>query len=611
MSATATSLEARIDTGAPDLPGTPAAFCRHFYRAYVWWFSAVFIFEMGQASCTILLPYAIKQIMDGVAVAQDSGISVWDEVRGPFWLFAWLNLGVVLFSRASGAVLVTVGPSLRRRIRKELFGYLQHHSQRYFMSNFAGSLANRVAEVSMSVAFVFWTIFFDFWPLVITFTVSLVLLTQVNGELALVLGTWITAYVSISFLLALRCRKLAKDYAAARSTVSGKIVDSVTNIMNAKLFARRDYEREYLGEYLDNEVRAARRTFWFMERIRWFQFTAAMLLMLGIIGFALKIWGDGGMTAGEFAMAASLALLLIEQARGLSRRFLEFFEYVGNINDGVSIIIRPHEVIDSPQAKPLVTQRGEIRFEDLSFAYAEGQQVFEGVNVTISAGEKVGLVGFSGSGKSSFVNLILRLFEPQGGRILIDGQDIQTVTQDSLRAAIAMIPQDPMLFHRSLRENIRYGRLDASDEEVIEAARQAHAHEFILEVPEGYDALVGERGVKLSGGQRQRIALARAILKNAPILVLDEATSALDSVTERKIHECLDYLMRSKTVVAIAHRLSTIAHLDRILVFHEGRIIEDGSHDELLTRNGHYARMWHMQAGGFLPETDEEDRVVA
>lgn len=600
----------QVDLGAPELPGTPLPFCVHFLRTYRLAFAVILVLEAGQAACTILLPFAIKQIMDAVALAQAAGSGVWDQVSGPFWLFAWLNVGIVVFSRASGALIVTVGPNLRRRIRKQLFGYLQHHSQRYFLSNFAGSLANRVAEVSMSVAFVLWTIVFDFWPLIITFTVSLILLAQVNAELALVLGTWIAAYVSISFLLALRCRRLAKDYAAARSMVSGKIVDSVTNIMNAKLFARRDYERDYLGEYLDTEVKAARRTFWFMERIRWFQFTAAMLLMLGVIGFALKIWGAGGMSAGQFAMAGSLALLLIEQARGLSRRFLEFFEYVGNINDGVSIIVRPHEVVDRPHARRLTVTRGAICFEDVSFSYAEGKCVFENVSITINPGEKVGLVGFSGSGKSTFVNLILRLFEPQSGRILIDGQDIQQVTQDSLRAAIAMIPQDPMLFHRSLRENIRYGRLDASDEEVIAAARQAHAHEFIMETADQYDALVGERGVKLSGGQRQRIALARALLKGAPILLLDEATSALDSVTERKIHECLETLMQGKTVVAIAHRLSTIAHLDRILVFHDGRIIEDGSHPALLERNGHYARMWFMQAGGFLPETDEEERLV-
>ena len=561
--------------------------------------------EAAQAACSILLPYAIKQIMDAVATAQSQNISVWIQTEKALWLFVLLNLGIVLFSRASGAILVMLGPSLRRRIRRELFAYLQLHSQHYFLSNFAGSLANRISEVSMSVAHTVWTVLFDFWPLVIAFGVSLILLFSINSQLALALGLWVAIYVIISFLLAKRCRHYAREYAASRSLVSGKIVDSVTNIMNAKLFARRDYERAYLEGFLNLEVKSARQTFWFMERIRWFQFLAAMLLMVGIIGYALKIWSEQGMTVGEFAMAASLSLMLIEQARGLSRRFLEFFEYVGNINDGVSIIVAPHDLTDNNDAKALEISEGAIRFNTIDFSYTAGKLVFQNLNVSIQPGEKVGLVGFSGSGKSTLLNLMLRLFEPQAGSILIDNQDIQSVTQESLRENIAMIPQDPMLFHRTLMENIRYGRLEASDNEVISAAKKAHAHEFIIETEGGYQSLVGERGVKLSGGQRQRIALARAILKDARILLLDEATSALDSVTERHIQESLAFLMREKTVMVIAHRLSTLSHLDRILVFHNGRIVEDGNHSQLLTLvEGHYAHMWSMQAGGFLPESE-------
>lgn len=589
---------------APPLPTGPFEFCLRYVGVYRLSVLVMVILEAGQATCSMLLPYAIKRIMDAVEQANASGAAVWDMVSGSLWLFAGLNLGVVVFSRGSGAILVILGPALRRRIRRELFAYLQHHSQRYFLSNFAGSLANRIAEVSMSVAHTLWTVLFDFWPLIIAFGVSLVLLFGVNVKLAAALGAWITVYVAISYVLAVRCRRYARDYAAARSLVSGKIVDSVTNIMNAKLFARRDFERSYLEGYLNIEVKRARDTFWYMERIRWFQFLAAMTLMLGIITYALDIWSRGGMTVGEFAMAASLSLLLIEQARGLSRRFLDFFEYVGNITDGVNIIVRPHEVVDLDGADKLAVSAGKIEFRDVDFRYTAGKAVFSGLNCTIEPGQKVGLVGFSGSGKSTMLNIVLRLFESQAGSIMIDGQDIQRVSQESLRANIAMIPQDPMLFHRTLMENIRYGRLDASDEEVIEAARKAHAHEFILESEDGYDSLVGERGVKLSGGQRQRIALARAVLKNASILLLDEATSALDSVTERHIQESLSYLMEDKTVMVIAHRLSTLAHLDRILVFHDGEIIEDGRHEELLAQSGHYAKLWSMQAGGFLPEVE-------
>lgn len=584
------------------LPHTPLRFCLRYVRRYLPVVGAMVVLESGQAGCSILLPYAIKRIMDAVVAAQAVQADVWAQVSGAFWLFAGLNLGIVLFSRTSGAILVMLGPALRRRVRRELFAYLQLHSQRYFLSNFAGSLGNRIAEVSMGVSQIIWTVLFDFWPLAISFAVSQVLLAQVNIRLALVLGVWIVVYVVASFVLARRCRSYAREYAAARSAVSGTIVDAVSNIMTTKLFARRDFERAHLEDYLDREVERARATFWYMEGIRWFQFLAAFVLMLSVIGYALRLWSAGGMSAGQFAMAASLALLLIEQARGLSRRFLEFFEYLGNINDGVGMIVRPHEVVDVTGAASLAVSRGEIRFEQVDFGYNRERLVFRGLDVVLHAGQRVGLVGYSGSGKSTVVNLILRLFEPQAGRIVIDGQDIKLVAQESLRAAVAMIPQDPLLFHRSLKDNIRYGRPEASDEEVVNAARLACAHEFIITMDEAYDSLVGERGVKLSGGQRQRIALARAILKASPILLLDEATSALDSVTERSIQNSLEFLMRGRTVVVIAHRLSTLAHLDRILVFHEGRIIEDGSHGELLLLGGHYAHMWAMQAGGFLPE---------
>jgi len=302
---------------------------------------------------------------------------------------------------------------------------------------------------------------------------------------------------------------------------------------------------------------------------------------------------------------------VINDVRNLSRRFLEFFEYLGNITDGVGVIIRPHEVTDVAGARALAVTAGEIRFEHVDFTYPGGAEVFRDLTLTIHPGTRVGLVGFSGSGKSTFVNLILRLYDIQGGRIMIDGQDIREVTQDSLRSAIAMITQEPILFHRSLLENVRYGRLEATDDEVQDAARRAYAHDFITSLPDGYDSLVGERGVRLSGGQRQRIAIARAILKDAPIFFLDEATSSLDSVTERQIQDAVEDLMRSRTAIVIAHRLSTIAHLDRIVVFHDGVVVEDGTHQQLLARGGHYARLWGMQAGGFLPQHDDREAAEA
>jgi ATP-binding cassette subfamily B protein len=594
-----------IAKDAPPLSRSPWRFALYFYLKSRNTLAAIFIFEAAQAACTILLPYAVKEIIDAVTLANQTGADIFTASENGLILFTLLNLGIVLFSRASGAMLVLTGPYLRAEIRKSLFSYLQHHSHRYFVSHFAGSLASRIAEVSMSSMHALWTITFDFYPLVIKSLVALIILFYASNELTLVLSLWLAVYIYVSYLLARRCRVYAQDFAEARSLVTGKVVDSVTNVMNAKMFARRQYEEDYLTDYLNHEVDHALRTYWYMEKLRWFQFTAAMVLMVAMVGYALKIWSEGNMTVGEFSMVAGLAIMLIEAARGLSRSFLEFFEYLGNISDGVSIFVQPHEIIDKPDAPVLQVTRGEIVFDDVTFIYHEGLQVFEHLQVTIEPKQQVGLVGFSGSGKSTFVNLVLRLFEVQGGAIRIDGQNILDVTQDSLRESVSMIPQDPQLFHRSLLENIRYGRLDATDDEVVDAAKKAHAHEFILQTEKQYESLVGERGVKLSGGQRQRIAIARAILKDSPILVLDEATSALDSVTEKKIQLGLDNLMKGRTVVVVAHRLSTIAHMDRILVFDQGKIIEDGSHQQLLQRGGHYAHLWNMQAGGFLPEKEE------
>ncbi|MFT5506823.1 MAG: ATP-binding cassette subfamily B protein [Gammaproteobacteria bacterium] len=593
-----------IAKNAPPLSRSPWRFSLYFYLKARMALSVIFIFETAEAACSILLPYAVKEIIDAVTLANETGEDVFNAAQDALIFFALLNLGILLFSRASGAAMVITSPFLRAEIRKALFSYLQHHSHRYFISHFAGSLASRIAEVAMSSMHALWTITFDFYPLIIKSVVAMIVLFNASEELALVLGLWLAVYVFVSFLLARKCRVYSKDFAEARSLVTGKVVDSVTNVMNAKMFARRQYEEDYLTDYLNHEVNHALRTYWYMEKLRWFQFTAAMVLMVAMVGYALKIWSEGNLTVGEFSMVAGLAILLIEAARGLSRSFLEFFEYLGNISDGVSIFVQSHEIVDQPDATELKVEQGEIFFNDVNFTYPEGLTVFEHLNVKIEPKQQVGLVGFSGSGKSTFVNLILRLFEPSRGTINIDGQNILSVTQDSLRENVSMIPQDPQLFHRSLMENIRYGRLEATDEEVVEAAKKAHAHEFILQTELQYESLVGERGVKLSGGQRQRIAIARAILKNAPILILDEATSSLDSITEKKIQLGLENLMQDRTVVVVAHRLSTISHMDRILVFDQGTIIEDGSHQQLLQFDGHYARLWNMQAGGFLPEKD-------
>lgn len=565
------------------------------------------ILEALHATCGIMLPYAIGEIIRGVTRSPVENQPIFEAMSQPLTLFAALSVGEVVFGRSAGLCHTILHPLHRQHVTRSLYAYLQQHSHRYLSSSFAGALAHRIGETSMGVTQTMAMLINDFMPVLIVFGVSTVLLYQTHPQLAAFVGIWAVLFISISFWLATRCRPYALKASAARSETTGRIVDSVTNLSSSRLFALLGFERRYLNEQLRRELKEVRKSNWYSERVRWFQFISAAILKIGILYYSLSLWSQGAIAAADFVVATSLSLLIITEARNLSRRFLEFFEHIGNVSNGVYTIVQPHEIVDRQDAIAPTIAQGRIDFRRVHFSYASGKTVFDHLSVTIQAGQRVGLVGFSGSGKSTFVNLILRLFDPQSGQILIDGIDIRDMTQDALHAQISLIPQDPSLFHRSLLENIRYGKLDATDEEVVEASRQAHAHDFIVRSQEGYNSLVGERGVKLSGGQRQRIAIARVILKDAPILILDEATSSLDSITERAIQDTLDSAMRGKTVIVVAHRLSTIAHLDRILVFDQGQIIEDGTHAKLLTQRGAYYRLWQMQAGGFLPEEESFD----
>ncbi|GAA5236752.1 ABC transporter ATP-binding protein [Verticiella sediminum] len=592
------------DEDVAALPRTPVRFTAHFFWRFRWWYALIIILEVGAAVSSIVMPYAIGQIVGAVTQwAGEAGAQrdIGAAVSGPLVLFVALAIGEVVFNRASGACRVYVSPRQRTGIARAMFDYLQRHSQHYFSNHFAGALSARIAETSVGVNMTLSTVIFEFLPLAITLAVSIFLLSSASLVLASFTLAWSAVFILVSYWMARRAQPYAEKHAAARSATSGRIVDTVTNLANVRLFARGDYEREQLAAVQGREIAVASRAMWFSEKVQWFQMGAALVLKVGMLYFALTLWRDGRIDVAAFVMSTSLSLLVINDARNLGRRFLEVFEYVGNIANGVRTIMQPYEIVDRPGARDVVIRRGDIAFENVTFGYDSERPVFRDLDLVIPAGQRVGLVGFSGSGKSTLVNLLLRLYEPQQGRIMIDGVDIRDMTQDALHRQIGLIPQDPSLFHRSLADNIRYGRPEASLEDIRAAARGASADGFISEMPLQYDALVGERGVKLSGGQRQRVAIARVILKNAPILVLDEATSALDSITERVIQDCLDTVMQGRTVIAIAHRLSTIAHLDRILVFDHGTLVQDGSHDALLAQPGTYQRLWRQQAGGFLP----------
>ncbi|WP_084544659.1 ABC transporter ATP-binding protein [Derxia gummosa] len=632
----ATGLARADGTPVTPLPATPLAFLWAAVRVRPWSYLALLLLETTQAGCGILLPWALGEVVRTVTGA-GSAADAFARIDGPFAWFVALSLGEVVASRASGTLFLWMFPRQRQAIAQAMSAWLQGHSHRYLGDNFAGALAHRIGETSLGVNQTLGLMLFDFWPVSVVFGVSIVLLHRANAGLALFVSLWIAGFVLASFWLARRCQPYSIAAAAARSETNGRIVDAVGNLTSSRLFARFGHERMLLRDQYRRELKAIGTANRYAEGVRWFQFLAAAALKIGMLWYAIRLWREGAIGVAEFVTVTGLALLIITEARNLSRRFLELFEYSGNVANGVNTIARPHEIVDAPGARHVVVERGAIELREVVFGYghragdgapttksrgagtdanagktaARGGDdgaplVFDRLSLRIAPGERVGLVGASGSGKSTLVNLVLRLYDPQSGAILIDGHDLRDFTQDSLHAQIGLIPQDPSLFHRSLRDNIRYGRLDASDAEVEAAARQAQAHDFIAAMKEGYDSMVGERGVKLSGGQRQRIAIARVVLKNAPVLILDEATSALDSLTEQAIQRTLDTVMRGKTVIVVAHRLSTIAHLDRIVVFEHGRVVEDGPHEALLARRGAYWRLWSRQAGGFLGDETGE-----
>jgi ATP-binding cassette subfamily B multidrug efflux pump len=454
------------------------------------------------------------------------------------------------------------------------------------------------------------------WYIQVYGTAALILLARADPWLALPVVLWFLGYMVMLRVLVPRMRDRSKEVSEGRSMLTGRIVDSYTNILTVKLFARAREEDAYVRDAIDSH------TGLFYRALRLntvFGLTLSSLnamLVTGTGGLALLLWTQGKVEVGTVAMALPLAWQIVNIAGWVAWQITSVFENIGVIQEGMMTIARPIALTDRTDAAELNVTHGEIRFEDVSFGYGRERlvdedghgrpfAVIDGLTLTVKPGEKIGLIGRSGAGKSTLVNLLLRFFDLEGGRIVIDGQDIATVTQESLRAQISMVTQDTSLLHRSIGDNIRYGRPQATDAEVVAAAKLAHAHEFILELEDwkqrtGYAAQVGERGVKLSGGQRQRIAIARVILKDAPILVLDEATSALDSEVEAAIQASLGTLMAGKTVIAIAHRLSTIARMDRLIVLDHGRIVEQGSHDELLRHGGHYAALWRRQSGGFI-----------
>ena len=580
---------------ATALPRQPAAFLLHFIRRHLRLYAPMAACETLHTLCAILGPYALSSILRNAALGVNSA-----ALQQAVLLFALLAAGEIGLGRAAGALQLRLAPVQRQSVLRALYAWLQGHSQRFLSSNFAGALAHRTGETALAVNQIISALLFDLFPVVLTLAVSTTLLLRTHTGLGLLVGCWSVAFLAISWWLARSSQSFALRAAATRAETTGILVDSVSHLSSAHLFAQRAHERGVLDQALARELAAIRASNRYTERIRWSQAIAFALLKLGTLGYALHLWQTRQIALPDVVLVLTLGMLILNEARNLGRRFLELFEYLGNLGNGLRTLLVPHEIVDAADAEDWPVTAGALTFQAVAFGYQPDKPVFRQLSVHIPGGQRVGLVGYSGSGKSTFVNLLLRQYDVEGGAILVDGHDIRTFRQDHLHRMVGLIPQDPSLFHRSLADNIRYGRLDASDAALHEAARQAHADGFIGHLADGYHSLVGERGVKLSGGQRQRVAIARALLKAAPVLVLDEATSSLDSITERAIQDALAEGMRGKTVIVIAHRLSTVAHLDRLLVFDNGVIVQDGSHAELIGVDGLYQRLWHMQADGFL-----------
>jgi len=593
---------------SPPPPGL-LAFYWHFIRQTRSLYAAMFVTGLGVALIDTAIPVFIGRLV-GLMQTGDRQAAFASALPGLFGMALLVLIGRPVVLLADSLIRNNaVVPSVTSLIRWQSHWHVVRQSWPFFQNDFAGRIANRVMQTSNAVRECVVSSIRAVWYIAIYGISALVLMAYADWRLAVPTAAWVTGYVLFLAYYVPRMRDLAKTSSEVRSLVMGRVVDSYTNILTVKLFARARDEDAYVREVIDQHTGAIAAH---MRPITRFMTTLAImnaLLLVSTAAIGIVLWSQGAIGPGIVATALPLAWQIANVSGWVSWEVTGIFENIGIVQEGMETIAVPHALVDKPGARDLEVPHGEIRLEHLTFTYgrADGRRILDDLDLVIRPGERVGLVGRSGAGKSTLVNLLLRFHEVEQGSIRIDGQDIGHATQESLRAAIGMVTQDTSLLHRSIAANIAYGRPGSTAAEIEAAARQAQAHDFIMDLVDwkersGYDAHVGERGVKLSGGQRQRIALARVILKDAPILVLDEATSALDSEVELAIQEQLAALMQKKTVIAIAHRLSTIARMDRLVVLEQGRIVEQGTHDELLRLGGHYALLWKHQSGGFLPE---------
>ena len=601
--------EARLDPYPAGDPVEPPrgliAFCLHYSGGAKKWLVAMSVLGAAIALSEIALFGFMGSIVDWLSNADRATFL---QTEG--WKLAGMGLVLLVLIpllQLSDSLIIhqTLLGNFPQRIRWMAHRYLLRQSMSYFQDEFAGRIGAKLMQTSLAVREVVMKLLDVSVYVVVYFAGAVVLAAMSDPWLAIPFLAWVAGYSLLMWYFIPRLGKISEAQADARSLMTGRIVDSYTNIATVKLFSHSRREESFAHEAMTGFLGTVHRQMRMVTLLQMSVTTMNCTLLAAVSAIGIGQWLNGNMTPGAIAVATSLVLRFQGMSQWVMWEMSALFENIGVVRDGINSISLPRVVADKPGAQALGAVRGDIRFEDVRFHYGKTSGVIEDLNLHIRPGEKIGLVGRSGAGKSTIVNLLLRFYDLGGGRITIDGLDIATVSQDSLRANIGVVTQDTSLLHRSVRDNIAYGRPDATNEEIMQAARLAEADAFIDTLADskgrkGYDAHVGERGVKLSGGQRQRIAIARVLLKNAPILVLDEATSALDSEVEAAIQSQLDLLMQNKTVIAIAHRLSTIAAMDRLVVLDKGAVVEQGTHAELLALNGHYARLWQRQSGGFI-----------
>jgi ATP-binding cassette, subfamily B, bacterial len=579
--------------GVAAFPRRPIAFLWHYIRRRPSLHFAALASVLGAAFCACTAQYGLKLIVDAMAQGIDHIAAAWWALavfagllagESMLWRFgSWLGYRAMLVDKAEAKL--------------DLFDHLGGHSSRYFTDRLSGTLASRISSTGDSVQQVLSIVLFNIAPVCADFCAALVILATVGWRLVTALGLFVLVAVGTLALFGQRGTPRHRAYADRAAEVGGALVDVVSNIWAVKAFSAHSRERRRFAQLLNSEATAHRNSLMYIERMRVLHDLSLWLMAGGMLIWSLHLWSKGGITPGDVILTVAVAFRILQGSRDLAFAAVNATQFISRIADAIQVIGEDHKVVDGPGARQLVRRGGSITFENVDFSYPGGREVFRRLTLRIDRGQRVGLVGPSGAGKSTVISLVQRLFDIDGGRLLIDGQDVRTMTQDSLRAAIAVVPQEVSLFHRSVLENIRYAKPEASDEQVLAAAKAARCDGFIHALPQGYATIVGERGAKLSGGQRQRLGIARALLKDAPIIVLDEATSALDTEAEIEIQRALGALMQGRTVLAIAHRLSTVARFDRLVVLRDGRIVEQGTPAELRRRRGLFDRMCRLQEG--------------